>query len=746
MSTRLMPPCPRRMVISFCLLGACLAGAGSEPGAVVAWGWNGWANSGQANTPPGLSNVVAIAAGSSHSLALKSDGKVVAWGDNTYGQTKDPQGMRNEVAIAGGYGHSLALLSNGTVVGWGWNAYGQTNSLTALSNAVAIAAGLYHNLALRNDRTVVAWGWNNNSQTNVPLGLTNVVAIAAGGQTSLALRSDGTVVVWGYNIYGQTDAPQGLSNVVAIAEGDAHSLALQSDGTVTAWGGNNYGQTNVPAGLNDVVAVAAGGDQSLALNSDGTAVAWGYSYDQTGVPPGLGNVISLALGAGTNLSAAVASAGPFVCQWSLDGLPIPGATGSSLVISNFALTKAGTYSVAVTSQYGYATAVSVLRLPNSPVILVDGIDVGGGSVSRTNRSQITMSSTFGSGANIYYTVDGSPPSYLSIPYQGSFQIGRTATIRALAYDPVYLSWAEAAPITVQIWPIYPLTTTTPGGGALRSSPPPYSGANFFVSNTIVAVAATPSAGWSFLGWLGDASGPSSVASLLMNRDMAVEALFGTAVGSNVLGAGQILLDPQVPLYPFGTVIRATAMPQTGYYLVSWAGALSGSNNPSLLLATNASPVVTALFGPLTGSQYTLTVVPQGPGSVSMSPYSNRYSSGTVVTLTAVASPGESFVGWSGDASGSQNPLSVTMNQSRTIAASFTQHPLLSTAPPLNGMAELGFRFSLIGQCGASLRIDGSPDLRNWIPLGWITNSFGVSQFLDIAAPTNPSRFYRAFEQ
>jgi hypothetical protein len=525
-----------------------------------------------------------------------------------------------------------------------------------------------------------------------------------------------------------------LSNVVAIAAGYYHTLALRSNGTVVAWGYNNDGQTAVPAWFSNVGAIAAGAYHSLVVLPQPLILS--------GPPP----AVSLALGAGVNLSVTVFSGSPFGCQWSLDGLPLAGETGTSLAISNFDLTKAGAYSVVVTNQNGSATVVSVLRLNNSPAILVDGVDVGGGTASRTNTSQITMSSSFGPNADIYYTLDGSAPSYLSIPYHGPFELRRTATIRALAYDPTYLSWAEAVPITVQIWPIYTLTAITPGGGGLSFSPAAYSGGNFFVSNTTVAVTATPSSGWSLLSWLGDASGSSPATTLLMNRDMAVEALFGTTVGSNVLGAGQILFGPQAPFYPFGTAIRATAMPQTGNYLMNWAGALSGPNNPSVLVVTNASPVVTALFGPLGAGQYALTVVPQGAGSVAATPQTNRYSSGTAVTLTAVPSPRESFIGWNGDAIGSQNPLSVTMDRSKVISASFTQHPLLSTAPPLNRMVEQGFRFSLIGGLGASFQIDGSADLMNWTPLGWITNNFGTSQFLDTAAVTNASQFYRAVAQ
>ena len=161
--------------------------------------------------PVGLSNIVTIAAGANHSLALKSDGTVIGWGNNSGGQTNVPVGLSNVVAIAAGSYSSLALRSDGTVVQWG----ADFPPPAGLSNLVAIASGSYHKLALKNDGTVVAWGPNGDVGTNVPVGLSNVVVIAAGGFNSLALKTDGTIVSWGY----LTNAPAGLSNVVAIATG-----------------------------------------------------------------------------------------------------------------------------------------------------------------------------------------------------------------------------------------------------------------------------------------------------------------------------------------------------------------------------------------------------------------------------------------------------------------------------------------------------------------------------------------------
>jgi len=153
-------------------------------------------------------------------------GTVTAWGDNSYGQTNVPAGLSNVVAVAGGYYHSLALRADGTVAAWGYNYYGQTTVPADLSNVVAVAAGAYHSLALRADGTVAAWGDNSYGQTTVPAGLSNVVAVAGGFFHSLALRADGTVVAWGYNYYGQTTVPPNLSNVVAVAAGGYYNLAL----------------------------------------------------------------------------------------------------------------------------------------------------------------------------------------------------------------------------------------------------------------------------------------------------------------------------------------------------------------------------------------------------------------------------------------------------------------------------------------------------------------------------------------
>lgn len=264
-------------------------------GTVAAWGTN---DSGQTSVPAGLTDVIAVSAGGYHTLALKSNGTVVAWGANSSGQASVPVGLNNVVAISAGKVHNLALKSDGTVIAWGSNSGGQSNVPAGLTGIVAISAGASHSMALRSDGTVVAWGVGFYNYATPPAGLTDVVAISAGEWHSLALKSDGTVVAWGNNGSFQSQVPTGLKGVVAISAGTSHSVAVKSDGTVVAWGDrDNYGMTIVPAGLTNVVAIAAGSEHSIALKSDGTVVSFGwFRFGQKFLPTALGPLVGISTG------------------------------------------------------------------------------------------------------------------------------------------------------------------------------------------------------------------------------------------------------------------------------------------------------------------------------------------------------------------------------------------------------------------------------------------------------------------
>src|SRR5439155_4452465 len=222
------------------------------------------------------------------SLALDDQGHVWAWGANDSGQLGNGaidtdtverdtlparlEGLDRVVAVSAGSSHSLALRDDGTVWAWGANRRGQLGigadsrslrpaHVLGLDAVRAISAGGAFSLALRDDGTVWAWGRNDFGQLGsgtrvdspVPLPvpeLDGVVAIDAGGFTddysrpgghSLALKGDGTVWAWGWNQYGQLGnagswrgpvvrpAPvPGVSGAKGISAGGALSLVLSA--------------------------------------------------------------------------------------------------------------------------------------------------------------------------------------------------------------------------------------------------------------------------------------------------------------------------------------------------------------------------------------------------------------------------------------------------------------------------------------------------------------------------------------
>ena len=286
-------------------------------GRVIGWGDSRWH---QTAAPYGLDDVVSVAGGEFHTLALRRDGSLIAWGNGDAGQTKIPNDVGRVVDIAAGAAHNLAIRDDGSVLAWGNNDDGQTQVLPMAQPALMIAAGKSHSLVLTASGDVIAFGDNSWGQTKVPAGLYGVRAIAAGQNHNLALRFDNTVVAWGMNSNHQASVPPGLNGVKAVAAGGFHSLALRSNGTVVAWGDNTFGQTNVPAGLTNVINIAAGSLHSIALCADGSVVVWGEStFGQALVPSNAHDVFAVA--AGYNHNLAIAPALPrLLYHISLDGL------------------------------------------------------------------------------------------------------------------------------------------------------------------------------------------------------------------------------------------------------------------------------------------------------------------------------------------------------------------------------------------------------------------------------------------
>ena len=312
-----------------------------------------------------LTGVSQLAAGSYHVCALKSDNTVFCWGNDDTGQLGNGSTTRSflplQVLGAGGIGqltdisqlaagdsHTCALKSDGTVFCWGYNENGQLgdNSFTnhlipvqtlgedgvgKLTGISQVVAGSYHTCAIKSDGRVFCWGDNaygelgNHSTLSRPTPVqvwnnldnigtfSDVSQLIAGDSDTCALKSDGTVFCWGDdnygqlgNIYGPTQYPymyvptevqdelgtQGnLSNVGRLIGGKSHNCAIKLDGSVFCWGGDWLGQlgnnstenSEIPVGvvdmsyLNNVSHISGGDSYTCSLKSDGTVFCWGWN-------------------------------------------------------------------------------------------------------------------------------------------------------------------------------------------------------------------------------------------------------------------------------------------------------------------------------------------------------------------------------------------------------------------------------------------------------------------------------------
>jgi alpha-tubulin suppressor-like RCC1 family protein len=321
-----------------------------------------------------LTGIDGVSAGGTHILAFINNGNVYAWGNNGDGQlgnnsseatstpvqvikASDSTPLSGIIAVSAGGSHSLALRNDGTVWAWGSNDDGKLGvttsnnpqrtavqvTLPTLATKVA-AAGGGHSLALMNGKTVMSWGRNTSGQLGVnssasPIttpgtvvtgtgDLTNVTDIAAGMSHSLFLLGDGTVWACGYNHFGQLGVGAGDTNnrnvavqvagltgtAIQVAAGFDHSLALIEDapgsgkGTVLAWGLNNYGQLGNGApltgeevqqstfpvqvktndaghpNLSGITKIVSIGNHNLAVDGSGQLWSWGYNaYGALGV-------------------------------------------------------------------------------------------------------------------------------------------------------------------------------------------------------------------------------------------------------------------------------------------------------------------------------------------------------------------------------------------------------------------------------------------------------------------------------
>lgn len=251
---------------------------------------------GVCNIPLGLTDVVMIAAGWLHGIAVVSNGSVVVWGSyvftNPDGYNTQVLGLAssvvvttpssNIVAIAGGAGHSIMLLESGKVVAWGLdNTYTQQNIPASIqvggwARATAISTSLHNNIALLHDDTVAVWGADSHGQLSVPTDLSNVEYVAAGLGQYVAGNPNGGLLkssrttnacTWG-SVTNTTTLPSAGTNITAVSVGRTAAYLLHSMDYVEQWSLTTYSLVTLQM-MRGVHAISAGPGHMAALSQCG---------------------------------------------------------------------------------------------------------------------------------------------------------------------------------------------------------------------------------------------------------------------------------------------------------------------------------------------------------------------------------------------------------------------------------------------------------------------------------------------
>ncbi|MBD3921857.1 hypothetical protein H8B09_24060 [Paenibacillus sp. PR3] len=301
-------------------------------GTVWAWGGaytslgNGFTQTVYSPVQMHIDHVKQVSGGYRHSLMLKEDGSVWAVGGNEHGQlgngkqsidiAVEPvqvEGLKDIIAVAAGDDHSLALRKDGTVWAWGGNQNGQLGidgtgnqlrpvQVKGLSHIVTISAGLYESAALESSGLIWAWGLDHNidgikkvtrkperlDMAPQPTQSNEFGAIVAGGTYGTALAFNGTVWMWKNAEWARPEVAtnelfqvKGLKDVVSIA----NFAAVKSDGTVWTWVVNDKPEElKQVAGIKNAKAITESNNNYYVLLNDGRIMSWGSNgLGQTGL-------------------------------------------------------------------------------------------------------------------------------------------------------------------------------------------------------------------------------------------------------------------------------------------------------------------------------------------------------------------------------------------------------------------------------------------------------------------------------
>ena len=241
-----------------------------------------------------------------------------------------------------------------------------------------------------------------------------------------------------------------------------------------------------------------------------------------------------------------------------------------------------------------------------------------------------------------------------------------------------------------------LLTSSPAAGGTTD------GEGAYPAGTSVTITSVPNTGYTFANWTDLASGavvsssPNFTFALTANRTLVANFLLNNYTLTVNAVNGTVSKAPDQATYNHGSNVVLTATPAAGYVFSSWTGDATGTTNP-LTVNMTSNKNITANFTAIPVNSYTLTVNAVN-GSVAKVADQPTYTSGSTVVLTATPATGYTFSSWSGDATGSVNPLTVTMNANKNITANFT--PLAAVGPTAVNLGTAG-DFAILTKSGIS---------------------------------------------
>ena len=711
--------------------------------------------------------IAKVAAEGYHSLLIKPDGSLWAWGRNDYGQLGDGTTTGSSspvqvgtstdwVTVISGLYHSLAIKSDGTLWAWGRNDYGQLGDGTTTDKSspvqvgtstdwVGVSGGGWHTLGIKSDGTLWTWGYNGNGQlgdgtstdrhTPVQVGFsTDWVAVTGGGWHTLGIKTDGTLWAWGENGDGRlgdgtttnrpTPVKVGFStNWVAVTAGLYHTLGIRTDNTLWAWGYNEFGQLGDGTTANnsspeqidsstDWVVVTVGAYHTLGIKSCGTLWAWGYNeFGQ--------------LGDGTSGALANKSS-PVQIGTSTNWVAVTAGSYHTLGIkSDDTIWSWGK------NNYGQLGDETITP-KSSPVPIwhtVAATDGTGGSITPSGSVLVADgdSQTFTVTPDNCYEID-----QVLVDSQAVFLSGGTYT-----FNNVTLNHTINATFKLSI---YTITAAAGSGGSISPAD------NVLVDcGSDKTFTAKPDTGYHFTGWSGDASGttnPLTITNITSAKTITANFAINTYAVNFIAGAnGSITGDTSQTVNHGSSATAVTAMPDTGYHFTGWSGGeFSGTSNPLTISNITAAKTITANFAIDT---FNVTVSSTAGGSTDKDGV-NVVDYGGSLTITPTPDTGYHFTGWSGDASDAENPLTISnITSDKTITANFAIDTFNVTVSSTGeGSTDKG-GVNIVDYDG-SLTITPTPDT-GYHFTGWSGDASGTANPLIISNVTTDMSISANFE-